>query len=182
MTVIPRSFRLGFARRGTGADPDDAEIEPRLHRDPAGDDARQVPARSGRPDGRVPERIPIAGLDRRSVVLLTACLIVAWLVFVFSRAVADSATATQRVAELRAGNATIEQRLEARQTELAIVQSPAFVALQARAYGLGSPKEQVFSLNPGAPPPPSITPLGEEARSARGPSPLDAWLDLLFGG
>ncbi len=130
----------------------------------------------------MPERIPIAGLDRRSLVLLTACLIVAWLVFVFSRAVADSTTATQRVAELRAGNATIEQRLEARQAELSIVQSPAFVALQARAYGLGTAREQVFSLNPGAPPPPSITPLGDEARSAPAKSPLEEWLDLLFGG
>jgi hypothetical protein len=75
----------------------------------------------------------------------------------------------------------MERRLESRQVELTTIQSPAFVALQARTFGIGSAREQVFGLEPGAPPPPSIPMLGEEPATADQSSPLDDWLDLLFG-
>ena len=119
--------------------------------------------------------------DRRALLLLILVVAVAWLVFVFGRAVADSKAATERADRARAENAALERRLDSRQVELATVQSPAFVTLQARTFGIGSSREQVFGLEPGAPPPPSIPMLGEEPAAAGQSSPLDDWLDLLFG-
>jgi len=119
--------------------------------------------------------------DRRALLLLILVVAVAWLVFVFGRAVADSKAATDRADRARAENAAMERRLDARQVELITVQSPAFVTLQARTFGIGSSREQVFGLEPGAPPPPPVPMLGEEPAAAGPSSPLDDWLDLLFG-
>jgi cell division protein FtsB len=120
-------------------------------------------------------------LDRRLLVLIGLGVVLVWLVVVFGRAVADSKAATERVEQARAENAVIERRLEARQAELKTIQSPAFVALQARTYGLGSPREQPFGLEAGAPPPPDVPLVGEEPAAAAPSSPLDDWLELLFG-
>ena len=42
--------------------------------------------------------------------------------------------------------------------ELEVIQEPAFIAQQARGYGLGGPREIPFSLGPGASPLPSDAP------------------------
>jgi hypothetical protein len=133
------------------------------------------------PEPPSPARLPVLGLDRRTLTLVALAIVAAWLVFVFGRAVADSEAVSQREAALRAGNAVIERQLEARQAELTIVQSDAFGALQARAFGLGTPQEQVFALRPGTSPAPGLPLLGETPSGSGDVSPLDAWLDLLFG-
>jgi hypothetical protein len=119
--------------------------------------------------------------DRRALLLLILVVVVAWLVFVFGRAVADSKAATERADRARVENAAMERRVDSRKGELTTIQSSAFVALQARTFGIGSSREQVFGLEPGAPPPASIPILGEEPAAAGPSSPLDDWLDLLFG-
>jgi hypothetical protein len=128
-----------------------------------------------------PERLAVLGLDRRTLKLVGLVVAMGWLVFVFGRAVADSEAVSQRVAGLRAGNAVVERQLQARDSELAVVQSDAFVALQARAFGVGTPQEQVFTLRPGSSSAPQLPVLGEAPTSAGSTGPLDAWLNLLFG-
>lgn len=123
----------------------------------------------------------VAGLDRRSVALVAAALVTAWLVLVFGRAISQSNAVGAEAATLRAQDAALAQQVADRESELAVIQSPAFLALEARAYGYGGPREQVFALQPGAPPPPSITPLGDAPSPPPPPSPLDAWLRLLLG-
>ncbi len=126
-------------------------------------------------------RLGIAGLDRRTLTLVGAALLVAWLVLVFGRAISQSNEVAAEAAMLRTQDAALSQQVADRQAELSVIQSPAFLALEARAYGYGKSSEQVFALQPGAPAPPSITPLGAEPSPAPPPAPLDAWLQLLVG-
>ena len=124
---------------------------------------------------------PVPILTRRRVAFALGTVIVLWIVLVFARAVASQATASGRADGLRAENAARAERLAAGQRELQIVQSAAFVRLQARAYGLGEAGERIFTLQPGGPVPRAITPLGGPATGAAPPTALDAWLALFFG-
>jgi hypothetical protein len=154
-------------------EPVDARAEEsRRDSDPVGPAPSRVPS---------PERLSVLGLDRRTLTLVGLVIAVGWLVFVFGRAVADSEAVSQREAGLRAGNAVVERQLQARTSELAVVQSDAFVTLQARAFGVGTPQEQVFALRPGLSPAPQLPVLGEAPAPASATGPLDAWLNLLFG-
>lgn len=118
---------------------------------------------------------------RTHLVLLAAIVLAVWLVFVFGRALTELNEATERAAALRTETAALEARYEAGQRELELVQTDAFQQMQARAYGLGGPRERAFALEPDAPPPPPIAPLGGES-PASGRTPLEVWLRLLFGG
>ena len=134
------------------------------------------------PDPRGPlGRMPVAGFSRRSLAVAVGVVVVAWIVFVFARAVADSAASTDRAEVLRRQTAAAAIRLAAAEHELEIIQSPDYLALQARAYGYGRSGERAFALEPGGPAPRSITPLGAEPGSDGHSRPLDDWLDLLFG-
>ncbi len=146
-------------------------------------DRPESPAGAPATGTAVPPQPPlgVAGLDRRSLALVAAALVTAWLVLVFGRAISQSNAVDAAAATLRAQDAALAQQVADRQSELAVIQSPAFLALEARAYGYGKPQEQVFALQPGAPPPPSITPLGDAPSPPPPPSPLDAWLRLLLG-
>ena len=104
---------------------------------------------------------------RRLHALLIAIAIVAiWLVFVFARALGDVDHATARKQSIAAEAATLQARLDADHREQLIVQTDAFQAMQARAYGLGAPGEIVFSLPQDAPSPAPITPLGATTTTA----------------
>ena len=126
-------------------------------------------------------RLGVAGLNRRTIALVASVLVVGWLVLVFGRAIAQSNQVSGEAAALRVQDAALAQQVADRQAELAVIQSPGFLALEARAYGYGTPHEQVFALQPGAPPPPSITPLGAVPSPAPPPTPLEAWIHLLLG-
>ena len=120
-------------------------------------------------------------LGRGHVALAVIAIVAVWLVFVFARALGDLDRATARQEQVRAETAVLEQRLAADRRELALVQTDAFQALQARGYGIGAPGELVFSLTPGAPSPEPLARLGSSGRVAGPQTPLDAWLELLFG-
>src|SRR5574340_1428871 len=135
--------------------------------------------------GDLPPREPLLAppplpFGARQAAAMLGLLLVVWIVFVFARAVTATSAARERAAALRADNAAQEARLAAEQDELTIVQGQPFVRLQARAYGLGQPGERPFSLAASAPAPPSIRPLGVPPTPTQPPTPLQAWLTLLF--
>lgn len=120
-------------------------------------------------------------LGRGHFALVVIAIVAVWLVFVFGRALADLERATVRQEQVRAETAALEQRLTADRRELALVQTDAFQALQARGYGIGAPGELVFSLTPGGPSPEPLLLLQSNGTVARPDTPLNAWLELLFG-
>jgi hypothetical protein len=120
--------------------------------------------------------------SRPYVLLPLALLVSIWLVLVFGRTLTDLNAATERAAAVGAESAALEARLEAGRREVELVRSDAFMAMQARTYGMGLPGERAFALAPGAPPAPSITPLGAATAPASPSTPLESWLGLLFGG
>lgn len=118
---------------------------------------------------------------RNYLLLIGLVVIAVWLVLVFSRTLGELNEATGRAAVVRGEAEMLQARLEQGERELELVQTDAFLRLQARGYGMGEPGERIFSLEAGAPAPPSITPLGVEETASTPISPLDAWLELLFG-
>jgi hypothetical protein len=118
----------------------------------------------------------------RGQLAIVALVIVGfWLVVVFGQALTELNSATAREAAASAEGTTLQQRLDADRRELEIVQTDAFQGILARAYGLGAPGEIAFSLDANAPSPEPITPLGSVPGPAQQETPLDAWLQLLFG-
>ncbi|HXX59816.1 MAG TPA: hypothetical protein VEI48_00830 [Candidatus Sulfotelmatobacter sp.] len=118
------------------------------------------------------------GFTRRRVAFVLGAVLVAWVVLVFGRAVATASDAAHQVELLQAANATRAAQLAAGQRELLVIQTRAYLDLQARAEGQGTPAEHVFALQSGAPSPRPITPVGSPTQPLA-PSPLDAWLELL---
>ena len=133
------------------------------------------------PSGPRPPIGPVAGVSRRHLAFGIGAVVVAWIVLVFARAVVDSSAATDRLGTLSGENDALQAQLEAGQRELELIRDPRFVAQQARAYGMGASGERAFALPVGAPPAPSIRPLGSAFRDDGPRAPLEAWLDLLFG-
>jgi hypothetical protein len=108
-------------------------------------------------------------------------LVATWIALVIAGAVGDSSAVNERAAALRSENADLQARLEMTRREVELVQSEPYVDLEARAFGMGRGNERAFSLQPGAPPPQRLRLLGEDADQAAANSPLDDWLELLFG-
>ncbi len=129
-------------------------------------------------------RIPLAGLSRRRLAWVLAAVVAAWVLFTFARQVGEAADASARAERARATNASLATQLERLQAELTIIQEPRFVALQARAYGVGGHGERGFTLAAGAPSLPPDAPGSASQRIGYREvrrTPLEAWLTLLFG-
>lgn len=141
--------------------------------------ARRSAAGARRSIAPPPSLLP--GVGRRQLAFIVGVIVVAWIVVVFARAVATSASTNARADTLRAQNDALQAQYVAQQRELTVVQGDSFVKLQARAYGLGEPGERVFSLQAGAPAPQAIGPLGADVAAPPTASPLEGWLALLFG-
>jgi hypothetical protein len=127
--------------------------------------------------------LPIAGLSQRRVAAMLGALVAAWIIILFARQVGDASAASARADAMIADNVTRKAEVAALDRELARIQQPRFVLLQARAHGLGGHNEVSFTLDPDAPPLPSDAP-GSAALRVGAPlpvSPLDHWLALLFG-
>lgn len=144
-----------------------------------------------RPDGPAPtprprfdpSRLPIATPSRRRSTVAGALVVVVWIVITLGRQVGDASAASARADALRASNAELRRDVAALQKELDTVSSPRFVDQQARAYGLGGPHEIAFALAGDAPSLPPDAPGSASVRLGSPPerSPLEAWLDVLFG-
>jgi len=125
---------------------------------------------------------PGVGPGRSYLAVALIVIVAIWVVFMFGRALTQLNEATQRSATVQNETVALQDRLEQAQRELELVQTDAFLSLQARGYGLGEPGERAFGLEPGAPAPPQIVPLGGQTAATAGRTPLEAWLRLLFGG
>lgn len=131
-----------------------------------------------------PASLPMPSLSRRRVVTAAGVLLASLLALTFVRQVGEAATATARAAELRAANAALRDDVARLERDLSRVQDPRFIELQGRAFGLGARREIPFALAAGAP---TLAPDAPGSASVRlgstttAETPLDAWLEVLFG-
>lgn len=131
-----------------------------------------------------PATLPMPRLSRRRVVTAAGLLASALLALSFARQVGEATAATNRALDLRTGNAVLRDEVARLQGDLGRVQDERFIKLQARAYGMGGPREIPFALAAGAPELPADAPGSASVRLGAEPdttTPLEAWLEVLFG-
>jgi hypothetical protein len=130
-----------------------------------------------------PASLPMP-ISRRRLAFVAGGLALTLLVVAFGHQVSDAATASDRAAQLRATNAGLRADLTNLQADIGRAGDPTYVAIAARSYGLGARHEIPFTLAAGAPSLPPDAPGSAALRLGSEPaatSPLDAWLELLFG-
>jgi cell division protein FtsB len=165
----------------TGAEPPDLQPD-----DSAPDDSAPDESAPGGSSSRAVSLagLTVAGFTRRRAAWLAGVLVAAWIVVVFARQVGDASAKAAETVQARAANAEVAAEVAALQRELDLVQRPQYIEQQAHGIGLGSAKDHAFTLAPDAPPLASDAPGSASVRlgaPASIPSPLDTWLDLLFG-
>jgi cell division protein FtsB len=147
-------------------------------------EAETAPSPGARPSSVSLAGLGIAGLSRRRVGWAATALVTIWVVISFAGQASDAARAAERVVQEQATNEALAAHVAALRDELNLVQTQHWILQQARAYGLGSKSERPFEIAADAP---SIAPdaAGSPARRlgsvAERRSPLDGWLDALFG-
>ncbi len=167
------------ADRQTAADAEPDAVEPTS---PGPSNARLTPA-AANAMGSLAD-LPVAGLTRRRIALLIGALVAAWVIVLFARQVGEASAATARADAARMSNAALAANVVDLQRELELIQRDAYIGQQARIYRLGTPQEIPFTLADDAP---SLAPDAPGQAAVRlgavttRQSPLDAWLDLLFG-
>ena len=181
LDVVPTFLRQPARREAA----DTAAEDPALHRQ-----AVPGPATPPQPDQEPrrprldPAALPMPTLSRRRVVTAAGMLAAALLTIGFVRQVGEASAATDRADELRVANAALRTEVEGLQQDLDKVQDPRFIKLAGRAFGLGGPGEIPFALAAGAPALAADAPGSASVRLGADPphtSPLDAWLEVLFG-
>jgi hypothetical protein len=128
-------------------------------------------------------RIGRASLRQRIAMLLGALVAVAFAATLV-RSGAEAIQANTDVNRLRDENAALQARADALAAERILLDDPAFLALVARGYSLGSPVERPFVLAGEPPALPLDAPGSASRRVTTGvvpPTPLERWLRLLFG-
>lgn len=135
-------------------------------------------------DGVDLSALSIAGITRRRVGWLAAVLVAAWIVAIFAKQTGEATEAARRAETIAIENAALVAEVKALEAELELIERPAYVAQQARAYQLGTAREIPFTLAPSIEAPGPNAPgsasgrLGAEATRV---TPLESWLSLLFG-
>jgi hypothetical protein len=119
-------------------------------------------------------------LRRVPLAVLIGVLIAVWVVISFGRTLATLNETENRLESIRAETAALEMRIRQGQAETALAQTPAFQRMLARSFGMGLPGERAFALEPGAPTPTVVVPLGGGAAGTDA-QPLDVWLRILLG-
>lgn len=128
--------------------------------------------------------LPIAGVTRRRLGGIVAGVLAAWIVLMFVRQVNEAAAASGRVDALITANAEARSLVSALDRERDLIARQRYLEQQARAFGLGLPREIAFTLDPAAPPLPDDAPGSASVRlgaTGDGVDPLERWLTVLFG-
>lgn len=120
-------------------------------------------------------------LERRGAVVLLGLFAAGWLVFIFAGALARTNDLDARLTDARAQTAALEAQVEAGYAEIEFIKTDAYLEQAARGLGLGEQGEQSFALPDDAPPAQPIPLLGSPASDGLTSTPLEAWLELLFG-
>ena len=145
---------------------------------------RPATASTGGPLPPDPGALPMLRLATRKVAILGATVVLAWLLISFGRQVAEATATSTRADDLRETNAALALEVAALQQELVTIQEQRFIEQAARAYRLGSPNEIPFALGADVPPLPADAPGSASVRLGAATterSPLDSWLEVLFG-
>jgi len=121
---------------------------------------------------------------RGTLLLLGQALLVAVFLLALVRNLIGVIEVNTRLSRLRDETAALQARADALTAERVLLDDAAFLELVARGYSLGSTVERPFVLAANAAPLPDDAP-GSSARrfspDAPTRTPLDAWLNLLFG-
>jgi cell division protein FtsB len=128
--------------------------------------------------------LPVAGLTRRRIGLLIAAIVASWVIVLFARQVGEASDAIARADAVRASNTALAADVVGLERELELIRRQAYISQQARTYRLGATNEIPFMLADGAPTLPPDAPGSASVRLGAVTvqrSPLEAWLDLLFG-
>jgi cell division protein FtsB len=136
------------------------------------------------PDGVDLSALSIGGITRRRAGWVAAVLVAAWIVVIFAKQTGEATQAAQRADQIAAENAALVAEVEALESELRLIERPAYVAHQARGYQLGTSNEIPFSLAPTVKAPAPNSPGSASGRlgaAAERVTPLESWLSLLFG-
>ena len=123
-------------------------------------------------------------LSRRRLAVLVAGFLCLYLVGVFARQVGEAAAASEQADQMRDRNAALQEDLGSLQAELELIQQRGFIDSTARGYGLGVAGELTVTLDPNAPQLPADAPGSAgivPSAQAGQQSPLEAWLEALFG-
>lgn len=131
-----------------------------------------------------PASLPMPSLSRRRLVTAAGILVASLLALSFVRQVGEATAASDRATELRAANAALRNEVESLERDLTQVQDLRFIKQEGRSFGLGGKGEVPFALAAGAPDLPADAPGSASVRlgvEPRPQSPLDAWLEVLFG-
>jgi hypothetical protein len=159
---------------------------PPLDELPADDPADAVADELSAPRGAVADlsALPIAGFTRRRLGGIVVGVLAAWIVLMFARQVNEAAAASDRVDALITGNTEARALVSALDRERDLIARQRYLEQQARAFGLGLPREIAFTLDPAAPPLPEDAPGSAAVRlgtSSDAIDPLERWLTVLFG-
>jgi cell division protein FtsB len=130
-----------------------------------------------------PASLPMP-ISRRRLAFLAVGLIILLVTVAFGHQVTDAAAASDHAAQLRTANDTLRADLANLQADLGKVQDDTYIAIAARSYDLGAKHEIPVVLAPDAPTLAPDAPGSAAQRIGAEPtpsSPLEAWLDLLFG-
>jgi len=135
-------------------------------------------------DGIDLSSLSIAGITKRRVGWVAAAFVAAWIVVIFARQASDGASAAAKADQVAADNAALAAEVAALEHELKLIQRPAYVSQQARAYRMGNSNEIPFTLDSSVPSPGPDAPGSASARVGADEervTPLESWLSLLFG-
>lgn len=189
LSAIPAFLREPTSRRG--ADTEAESATPAAPRRAAGALAMPRPVTPTSTPAKAtgprldPATLPMPSLSRRRVVTAAGVLLAGLMTLSFVRQVGEATAATNRADELRAGNAALRDEVARLERDLGAVQDQRFIRLEGRAFGLGGAREIPFALAANAPALPDDAPGSASTRLGAdqdGSSPLDAWLEVLFGG
>jgi hypothetical protein len=150
----------------------------------AADEAGPAPQPGAGPSSVSLAGLGIAGLSRRRVGWAALALVAIWVVVSFAGQAAEAAHAADRAVAEQATNEALAAHVAALRDELTLVQTQRWILQQARAYALGSKSERPFAIAADAPSLAPDAPGSPARRLGSVPehrSPLDAWLDALFG-
>lgn len=117
--------------------------------------------------------------ERRAIVAVLALVAGVVGAAAISRSISEVIEARAQVAAAHALNDDIRAQVAAGRREIAFAQSPSYLRFAARGLGYGRGREEPFALREGAPPPPSITPLGAD-QGTRTADVLSDFVDLLL--